>query len=40
MEMVKENEKYFVAARKTSTSAALGELALLMLRFKTDQFSR
>ena len=32
--------KLFVAARNTKTSAALGELALVISRCITDQFSR
>ena len=31
---------HFVAARNTRASAALGELALMILRCKTDQFSQ
>ena len=31
---------YFVAARNTGASTALGELALVIPRCRTDQFSR
>ena len=31
---------YFVAARNTRASAALGELVLVIRRFRIDQFSR